>query len=161
MSIVEKRVVELPTTRHSLLQRVKNPRDGEAWSEFVKTYRPAVYRFARRKGLQPADAEDLTQRVFTKASEKLKDWESRSERGSFRAWILLVTRNAVINVLARRPIDEPGHQQDGDVDEIAVTAGMDEQIEQEFRRATFRRVVGLIRDEFQASTWNAFWADRR
>jgi len=54
---------EFPETRTSLLVRIQSPHDGEAWREFVAIYRPVVYRLARRRGLQDADAEDLSQRV--------------------------------------------------------------------------------------------------
>ena len=47
-----------PTTRPSLLVRIRDARDAEAWREFVRLYSPLVYRFARRKGLQDADAAD-------------------------------------------------------------------------------------------------------
>ncbi len=94
-------VTELPTTRRSLLIRVRDPRDHGAWAEFESIYRPAVYRFARRRGLQPADAEDLSQRVFQKTAHKVSEWDEVGKQGSFRAWILLVTRNEVINALSR------------------------------------------------------------
>src|SRR4051794_7651699 len=53
-----------PITRPSLLLRVRDPRDNDAWREFVELYGPLVYRFSRKRGLQDADAADLTQIVF-------------------------------------------------------------------------------------------------
>ena len=158
MSIAEKRVTELPSTRHSLLRRVKNPRDGDAWREFLKIYQPVVYRYARRKGLQPADAEDLVQKVFVAAGEKLRCWDNDRSNGSFRAWILLVTRNAVINALSRRSTDQPvgGDGVGNPLDELSGTE-TDVELDQEYRRATFRRAADFIRDEFAETTWQAFW----
>ena len=43
---------EVPETRESLLVRVKDPSDRDAWNEFVQIYRPAIYRLARARGLQ-------------------------------------------------------------------------------------------------------------
>ncbi len=57
-------MTEWPATRQSLLVRLKDPRDEQAWSEFVAIYTPLVDRLARAKGLQPADAADLAQEVF-------------------------------------------------------------------------------------------------
>ena len=50
-----------PETRASLIQRLPNPADVAAWDEVMSIYGPLVYRLARRKGLQPADADDLVQ----------------------------------------------------------------------------------------------------
>ena len=51
-------------TRFSLIVRLRDGDDGQAWSEFVDIYTPVVYGFARRFGLQDADAADVTQDVF-------------------------------------------------------------------------------------------------
>jgi RNA polymerase sigma-70 factor (ECF subfamily) len=54
---------EFPETRVSLLVRIQNSHDEQAWREFVAIYRPVVYLLARKQGLQDADADDLSQRV--------------------------------------------------------------------------------------------------
>jgi RNA polymerase sigma-70 factor (ECF subfamily) len=59
------RMSAFPTTRISLLMRVRDHGDRQAWTDFVTLYRPVSYRFARRRGLQEADAQDLTQSVLT------------------------------------------------------------------------------------------------
>ena len=45
-----------PDTRASLIARLAEPADMEAWTEFVEIYLPLLYRLARQKGLQHADA---------------------------------------------------------------------------------------------------------
>ena len=50
-----------PTTRASFLLRLRDPRDPEAWVEFVSLYEPAIYRVLRRTGLQDADAQEVLQ----------------------------------------------------------------------------------------------------
>ncbi|HKB35845.1 MAG TPA: sigma factor, partial [Gemmataceae bacterium] len=54
-----------PHTRPSLLVRIRDAADREAWRQFVELYAPLVYRFARRRGLQDADAADLAQDVLS------------------------------------------------------------------------------------------------
>ena len=58
------RMAEPPLTRITLLARIRDGRDGDAWQEFVQIYGPVVYRFARNRGLQDADAADLMQDVL-------------------------------------------------------------------------------------------------
>ncbi len=52
-------MTDSPATRQSLLVRLRNPRDGQAWAEFVAIYTPLINRLARARGLQAADAADL------------------------------------------------------------------------------------------------------
>ena len=49
------RMAEPPVTRVTLLARIRDGRDADAWREFVQIYGPVVYRFARNRGLQDAD----------------------------------------------------------------------------------------------------------
>ena len=55
---------ESPATHRSLIVKLRDPADSAAWREFVAIYEPLIYRLARRKGLQDADARDLCQEVF-------------------------------------------------------------------------------------------------
>ncbi|MCP4174110.1 MAG: hypothetical protein GY758_25440 [Fuerstiella sp.] len=63
----------IPDTRASLLIRVKDPFDCDAWLGFSDIYRPVIYRMARRRGLQNADARDRTQKVLTSVAAKMGD----------------------------------------------------------------------------------------
>src|SRR5262249_23587131 len=57
-------MADFPLTRASLLIRLRDPQDEGAWTEFVDLYAPLVYGYARKQGLQDADAADLTQDVL-------------------------------------------------------------------------------------------------
>ena len=64
-------MAEVPPTRPSLLVRMRDAHDQAAWADFVRLYAPAIYRFARRKGLQDADAADLTQEVLRSVADAI------------------------------------------------------------------------------------------
>src|SRR5262245_45484417 len=91
-----------PTTRASLLLRLRDPQDHEAWLEFVTVYEPVIYRLLRRHGLQDADARDVMQELFLAVSRGIDRWDPAKERGSFRGWLGRVARNLVINWLKHR-----------------------------------------------------------
>src|SRR5258708_472814 len=80
-----------PTTRASLLLRLRDPRDHDAWVEFVSLYEPVIYRVARRTGLQDADALEVLQELFLAVNRKIGCWEHGAEYGSFRGWLRRVT----------------------------------------------------------------------
>ncbi|MEI8382986.1 MAG: hypothetical protein WCJ09_22890 [Planctomycetota bacterium] len=45
-----------PETRSSLLVKLREPHDQQAWGEFVELYLPLILRLAKQRGLQEADA---------------------------------------------------------------------------------------------------------
>ena len=149
------------STRLSLLARVKDSSDQQAWDEFTEIYWPVVYRLARRKGLQHADAEDLAQQVLIAVAGAIDDWEPDSQRGRFRAWLYRIAQNQIINSLSRV---KPGERGSGDT-QVAAALGQQpapegpdsELLAIEYRREIFRWAARQIRDEFHPTTWQAFW----
>ena len=97
-----------PETRPSLLRRVRDLEDHVSWSEFHAIYRHLIYGLARRSGLAHADAEDVTQDVFKRLTETIHQFEAHPQRGSFRSWLMTLTRWRIAHHRARqRPLDEP------------------------------------------------------
>lgn len=144
-------------TRASLLIRLKNGEDQQAWQDFVAIYEPLVLRIAIGKGLQPADAHDLAQEVLTRAAARLADWELAADRGSLRGWLSTVTRNLVVDFLRQRsrrpqPISDSMLQ---------IQPGREEQDEEWFSREEqqqiFRWAASRAESQVTASTWQAFW----
>src|ERR1700739_4499560 len=90
------------TTRPSLLVRIRDAADHQAWSQFVEIYGPLVYGFARRLGLQDADAADITQEVLRAVAGAARKLVYDPRRGSFRGWLRTVVRNKVRNFFSSR-----------------------------------------------------------
>ncbi|MDB2686811.1 sigma-70 family RNA polymerase sigma factor [Mariniblastus sp.] len=94
---------EVPETRDSLIVQVQNPLNRKAWDQFAMIYRPVIYRLARQKGLQDADAQDLAQQVLHAVSQSIGRWEKLDPPNKFRHWLRRVVRNAILNALSRQP----------------------------------------------------------
>ena len=93
-------------TRPSLLLRVKAWDDSTSWNEFHRLYRKLVYGLARRSGLSHADAEDVTQEVFKRVAETIHAFESNPDRGSFRGWLMNLTRWRITDKFRNQPKNE-------------------------------------------------------
>ena len=150
-----------PTTRASLLLRLRDSEDQEAWVGFVALYEPVAYRLLRRHGLQDADAREVMQDLFMAVSRSIDRWDPARERGSFRGWLRRVLRNLVINWLkqrGRRVNAAGGSDLQAMLNMLPAHAGPETgEFDQELRRALFHRAADRVRDEVRPVTWQAFW----
>jgi RNA polymerase sigma factor (sigma-70 family) len=149
-----------PTTRASLLLRLRDSQDHEAWVEFVSLYEPVAYRLLRRHGLQDADAREVMQDLFLAVSRNIDRWDPAKERGSFRGWLRRVARNLVINWLKQpqRRVTAGGSGLQAML-EMLPADSVPETVEfdRELRRALFQRAAEQVREEVEPATWQAFW----
>lgn len=152
---------DAPATRHTLIVKLRDPGDAAAWREFVGLYEPLVYRVARAKGLQDADAHDLCQEVFRAVARAVDRWEPDPSRGTFRGWLFTIARNLAINFLARQGRHPRGSGDTAALDLLGeVPAGDPDtsaEFDAEYRRRLFRWAADQVKEEFAPRTWQAFW----
>lgn len=148
---------DFPDTQASLLVNIRDPANERAWSVFSDLYRPVIYRMARRRGLQDADAQDLAQQVLVSVAGSVRNWTPDADQPAFRHWLARVTRNAIIDAFRRR-------KPDAAVGGSSVTRALNQspaanetEIDHEYERALFRRAAAVVQVEFEAQTWAAFW----
>lgn len=149
-----------PTTRASLLLKLRDPQDHEAWVEFVSLYEPVIYRLLRKTGLRDADAYDVLQELLLVVNRNIDRWEHGREHGSFRGWLRRVTRNLVVSWVRRqkRQITTSSVDLDSLLESPPVANGPEtNEFDQELQRALFHRASELVRAEVQPQTWQAFW----
>ena len=148
-------------TRLSLLVRLENPDDHAAWQQFVELYGRLVYGFARDRGLQDADAADLTQEVFLDIAPKAGQWHFDPALGSFRNWLFGVTRHKLSRFLERRGTQPIGSGVSNATQRLAEAPSPDPGLEaiweKEFQEQLFRVAAAKIQDNFTPTTWQAFW----
>ncbi|MBL8815774.1 MAG: sigma-70 family RNA polymerase sigma factor [Planctomyces sp.] len=150
---------EFPETRDSLLVQVRDPANRDAWERFAQIYRPVIFRIAMARGLQHADAQDLSQQVLMAVAGAIGAWEKRDESTRFRHWLSRVTKNAILNALMRRPRDRASGGSSADellrdvVDREGVTSVL---IEDEYRRELYLRAAEIVKREFRSDSWQAF-----
>jgi RNA polymerase sigma-70 factor (ECF subfamily) len=149
-----------PQTRLSLLVQIRDGTNHAAWSEFVKLYGPLVYGFARKRGLQDADAADLMQDVLRSVSAAIGRLDYDRTQGTFRGWLFTITRNKLFNFLSARRVRPQGS---GDtttnrlLDAHAEASDGADTWELEYQRRLASIAMERVKVEFQENTWRAFW----
>jgi RNA polymerase sigma-70 factor (ECF subfamily) len=148
-----------PTTRTSLLFRLRDPANQQAWEQFVEIYTPLIHGFCRQRGLQEADAADVAQEVMRAVARKMPTFEYQPDKGTFRSWLFTVTRNKFNNFLEkRRRLPQGADDTEAQKKiEAQVCSEADPRWERDFQRRLFDWACEQVRPLFQEATWQAFW----
>jgi len=146
---------DIPPTRASLLVRLRDQQDHAAWREFVQLYAPVVYRFAHGRGLQDADAADLTQEVLRSVFTSVGAFDPKL--GLFRSWLFTLAHRRLYDfVQGSRRQPAAGGQETMVILDTLPARAEEEAWDREFERQLFTLAAELIRPTFSETTWQAF-----
>jgi RNA polymerase sigma factor (sigma-70 family) len=147
-------------TRPSLLLRVRDLHDAGSWREFVGLYAPLVHSYFTRRGMQPADADDITQETLRIVAREMPRFEYDPARGQFRGWLRTVARTQLAKFFARadrqRLADGSSaawREAEAHADDTADA----QKWEHEYRARLFAWAAEKVRAEVAPATWEAFW----
>ena len=146
-------------TSVTLLERLKvEPADQAAWAEFVDRYGPKVFGWCRGWGLQPADAEDVTQAVLTKLAIQMERFTYDPSQ-SFRGWLRRLARNAWSDWLGS--LDRPGVVVGGPAGDlllqsVAAREDLVRRLEAQFDLEVLAEAMGRARRRVNPRTWDAY-----
>lgn len=141
----------MDSTPVSLVERLKHREDAAAWVRFANLYTPIIFTWARRGGLQEADARDLVQDVFAVLVQKLPEFRYDATQ-SFRGWLKTIAINKARERQRRR---REGQLVNGE--DFAESADSHAFWEADFRREVLGRAIQIMQSEFQPTTWKACW----
>jgi RNA polymerase sigma-70 factor (ECF subfamily) len=151
----------------SLLQQARAG-DEDAWRQLFRLYTPLVCYWCRKRGIHGADVDDVLQDVFQTTAKALGDFRRARPGDTFRGWLHGITRHKIL-VFQRRRSSEPqaeggpeherrlGELPDSDADtgDGDPTAVVDD--DPTLLHDLFHTVLEMVRKEFEAPTWLAFW----
>ena len=80
-------------TRLTLLQKLQNQYDSHAWEEFSNLYRSFIFAVLQKMNVDIQDAENICQKVMVQVWKKLPEFEYDKQKGRFRSWLAVITRN--------------------------------------------------------------------
>ena len=149
------------STASGLLNAAKQ-RDAAAWQELVDRHAWLVFQWCRNADLKIQDAADVLQAVLMDVAVYLPDFQKDGKKASFRRWLKTITRHKLADFYrenARQPQGEGGSNAQQRILALpaapessgSVPSGLD------LLRERFWNVVERLEDEFEESTWQAFW----
>jgi RNA polymerase sigma-70 factor (ECF subfamily) len=139
----------------SLLVRLQQPGDQEAWSKFVSLATPMLLGWARSAGVNGEDAADLVQDVFAVLVRKLPEFRYDRDK-TFRGWLRAVTLNKWRERFRRTT---PASLEAGEelLAEAAVADAAETFWQAEYRGYLVSRALEVMREQFEPATWQACW----
>ena len=147
-------------TSLSLLERISDPTDPEAWQQMVEVYTPLLRQWLQRYSIQSSDADDLVQEVLLAASRDIHKFTDKQRPGAFRAWLrtILVHR---LRDFWRRERRRPTAK--GETAFLEQLQQLDDprsapsrQWDREHDQFVLQHLLGKSRARFSATTWSAF-----
>jgi RNA polymerase sigma factor (sigma-70 family) len=145
------------TTHLTFLLRLRDRADKLSWQEFHERYGQLLYRYARGRGANHADAEDIVQEVEMYLFKAVSGFEYDARKGRFRAYL----RSAVIHALGRRASKEAREPAGFDpqaFDYLAShrEASADTRWEREWQLHRLRWAMCSVAERFEPVTLKAF-----
>ncbi|MEO1529645.1 MAG: sigma-70 family RNA polymerase sigma factor [Planctomycetota bacterium] len=148
-----------PLTSISLLARLRSESGREhAWGEFVERYGGMLRRWCLHWGLQPSDADDITQTVLLALAKQMKNFEYRPD-GKFRGWLKTIAHRAWVDFLENRRRSKRS-------DSVAIQKWLEAphtqddfiyHLDRECERNMLDDAMALARDRVHDTTWTAFY----
>jgi RNA polymerase sigma-70 factor (ECF subfamily) len=142
------------TTRASLLIRVRDPRDSDAWEEFHKLYAPLLYAYARARGLNHNDADEIRSVCYEAIVRQMPSFEYEKDRGGFKAWLRTLVQRRVVDWVRKRRENQAGSGELVAVEDSAD--GPDDAWERSWRQRHLAYCVEKVRTAVSEQTYSAF-----
>lgn len=137
-------------TQPSLIARIRDHHDHEAWQAFTEVYGPLIYSFCRARRLQPADAADVTQEVLLRVAKAIQNFRYDQQVGLFRDWLARIVANETSRLWTRK---KDAQLPDG-FEAPAMHTDWNDQFYHHITRAALRR----CQPRFAEQNWKIFLA---
>ena len=153
-------------TRRTLLSRLRNLDDQESWRTFFDLYWRLLYNVARKSGLDDPGAQEIVQETVIAVARKMPEFRYDPTRGTFRQWLLRITRRRIIDHLRRiyrqppkaevapESLDEAEEHASAITDQSA--SAIDAAWNEEWEKSTFDAALARVRTAINPRHFQVF-----
>lgn len=139
-----------------MLARLTDGADSAAWKAFHERYGELIRGFARRRGLQPVDCDDVAQDVLLSLSKAMPGFRYDPVKGKFRSYLKTTT----LRVIFKKSQEQHGELPLGSIEEATRAAEQDSAVEEawelEWQRYHLHRAMRTVEPEFSQTDRRAF-----
>jgi RNA polymerase sigma-70 factor (ECF subfamily) len=150
----------MSVTSATLLERLKDVRDADAWNRLVELYAPLIRGWAERLNVRGADADDLVQEVMAVVVRRFPEFVHPEKPGAFRGWLRAIAANCARTIWKSRRVNPlvPGGTDFGSylarLEDPADDFARDWEREHDLH--VTRKLLDRIRQDFESRTWEMF-----
>ena len=156
---------EFLPTRWSLIKRLKNWDDQESWRDFFDSYWRLIHATAIKSGLTEVEAQEVVQETIISVSKSMEKFRADPSAGSFKAWLMNLTRWRITDQARKRRPDAAGQGEEDDtghtsrVGRIPDPAGVElERIwNEEWRDNLTAAALERVQHQSKAKHYQAFY----
>jgi RNA polymerase sigma factor (sigma-70 family) len=148
----------MESTSATMLGRLRNLSDARAWQEFQARYRPRLLAWCRGKGLQPADAEDVTQDVLARVAKRMPTFVYDAG-GNFSGWLRAVWHSAWSDFVTNPTPGRCGTGETSVHEQLRQVQGGDltKELAEEFEREALHEALAQARPRVSPRDWQIFY----
>jgi len=140
-------------TSRTLLSRLRDPGDQQAWEEFHARYAPMIRGWCRH--WFPRETEDMVQEVMLLLARRLRTFEYQPAKGRFRGFLKTVTNNLMADLKEK----DRGHwavNGDGLVEQVEASEDLEARLKAEYDLELLEKAKETVRARVEPRTWSAY-----
>jgi RNA polymerase sigma-70 factor, ECF subfamily len=145
-------------TSPSLVLRIRDHSDADAWTEFIDVYSSLIYDFCRSRSLQSSDAADVTQEILLRVAKAIRNFEYDRSKGLFRDWLARIATNEIRRFMTRK-----SSVNTSSINLDQGSGSLESSWNERFHQYIFSKALERSQSHFTAETWKMFersWIDK-
>ncbi len=142
---------DLFRTSPTLLKRLADLSDQEAWTTFIDLYAPLIAKYVGRRERNASEVEEIVQKVCVRVLAAIPSFNYDPKKGHFRSWLGKLTIQ-----LAEEHRQQAGRRKTVELTDDVISPSSERDWEDEFKSYVFERAMLNVKREFSSETWMAF-----